>query len=578
MERSHSKRDSSSETASRSFFKKKSESDTSAPFFTVTESTTVQRQEENAPEREDEEETLQQTPQDTPVQRMCAECDQGQGGPEVLQAKLSVGEAGDAYEQEADHVSEQVVAHLQTSGTPPIQTKHEARLPQITPLVMRSGEGVATASPQVEHGIQRGRGGGETITPSLRSSMEHAFGRDFSGVRVHTNAEADTLNRALNARAFTTGQDIYFKSGEYQPESPTGQRLLAHELTHVVQQASSAKSIQADFAIAPTTPGARVQTLSQTQIQDAITFNQALYTNATQIGHIRDVLGISPAPPVVDADFVNAVGRYQAQYGLTQDGKLDLPTADRLAHEITAESDYLRTGNQQSIVTRGTVTHTGAVGTPPPGHQGPPVGAVEVRTGEEIELTPGSRLPNVISIEYTGAILEDSRWLQFVWFEMTASTPAGTAYLSGSVPTSSGLLPFTTNPASPNWAVDSGANNPFYESDAASLRNNSSTTIFDAAGGASWSPIPQAVFSAGLGATSVTFTAHFETYLIQNNQAVYKVPYSASTTYTPPTTAGGSVGVGAIGYTVVAAGPATALPRNLRTILHNNYPVFRNIQ
>jgi hypothetical protein len=66
--------------------------------------------------------------------------------------------------------------------------------------------------------------------------MEGAFGADFSGVRVHTDSKSDSLNRSVQAKAFTTGSDIFFRSGTYQPASSGGQELLAHELTHVVQQ------------------------------------------------------------------------------------------------------------------------------------------------------------------------------------------------------------------------------------------------------------------------------------------------------------------------------------------------------
>jgi hypothetical protein len=64
------------------------------------------------------------------------------------------------------------------------------------------------------------------------------MGHDFSGVRVHASPEADSLNQDLSARAFTTGQDIFFKQGEYKPASSEGQELIAHELTHVVQQST----------------------------------------------------------------------------------------------------------------------------------------------------------------------------------------------------------------------------------------------------------------------------------------------------------------------------------------------------
>ncbi|MBI5656238.1 MAG: DUF4157 domain-containing protein [Geobacter sp.] len=98
------------------------------------------------------------------------------------------------------------------------------------------GTGKTDVTPEVETGIQTARGGGQALDGTVRSRMEPAFNADFSNVRVHTGGKADGLNRALSARAFTTGQDIFFKEGEYNPASSTGQELLAHELTHVVQQ------------------------------------------------------------------------------------------------------------------------------------------------------------------------------------------------------------------------------------------------------------------------------------------------------------------------------------------------------
>ena len=75
--------------------------------------------------------------------------------------------------------------------------------------------------------------------PDVRAHMESAFGADFGNVRLHTDANADVLNRTLGADAFTTGRDIYFRQGRYDPDGTSGRRLLAHELTHVVQQAGS---------------------------------------------------------------------------------------------------------------------------------------------------------------------------------------------------------------------------------------------------------------------------------------------------------------------------------------------------
>jgi len=92
------------------------------------------------------------------------------------------------------------------------------------------------AAPEVEASIRYARGGGQALDGGVRRQMESAIGADFGGVRIHTGAEADALNRAVNARAFTTGRDIFFRTGEYAPGSSAGRELLAHELTHVVQQ------------------------------------------------------------------------------------------------------------------------------------------------------------------------------------------------------------------------------------------------------------------------------------------------------------------------------------------------------
>jgi hypothetical protein len=88
----------------------------------------------------------------------------------------------------------------------------------------------------IERSINQARGGGYGMDHGTRTRMESAFGADFSGVRIHTDARADGLSQSLSARAFTTGRDVFFRQGEYSPGSSSGRELLAHELTHVVQQ------------------------------------------------------------------------------------------------------------------------------------------------------------------------------------------------------------------------------------------------------------------------------------------------------------------------------------------------------
>ena len=100
----------------------------------------------------------------------------------------------------------------------------------------KQGNGQTEVNPEVETAIERQRGNGHGLDNQFQGQMESAFGVDFSSVRVHTGTEADSLNQTLQARAFTTGRDIFFRRGEYNPGSYKGKELLAHELTHVVQQ------------------------------------------------------------------------------------------------------------------------------------------------------------------------------------------------------------------------------------------------------------------------------------------------------------------------------------------------------
>jgi hypothetical protein len=101
------------------------------------------------------------------------------------------------------------------------------------PLQREETPGVSNTA---ESKIEGSRGGGDTLPDETRNFLEPRFGQDFSDVRVHTGAESHELNNELQARAFTTGSDIFFRDGEYNPNSDSGKELLAHELTHVVQQ------------------------------------------------------------------------------------------------------------------------------------------------------------------------------------------------------------------------------------------------------------------------------------------------------------------------------------------------------
>ncbi|NEO83833.1 MAG: DUF4157 domain-containing protein [Spirulina sp. SIO3F2] len=159
-----------------------------------------------------------------------------------LQAKLSIGQPNDKYEQEADRVARDVVQRLHT---PIINAAEPGPTINLKSYVQRSSALTGgEASSELESSINRAKGGGQALDAGLQQSMGSAMGADFSGVKVHTDSTSDQLNQSIQARAFTTGSDVFFKEGEYNPSSKGGQELIAHELTHVVQQGAAGAGVQ----------------------------------------------------------------------------------------------------------------------------------------------------------------------------------------------------------------------------------------------------------------------------------------------------------------------------------------------
>ena len=98
------------------------------------------------------------------------------------------------------------------------------------------GDGISVSS-QMEGRLNSMQGGGQVMPDGLRNMMERGFNHDFSQVRLHTDSEAASLSSSIHAKAFTHGNDIYFNQGQFSPNTSEGQKLMAHELTHVVQGA-----------------------------------------------------------------------------------------------------------------------------------------------------------------------------------------------------------------------------------------------------------------------------------------------------------------------------------------------------
>lgn len=162
---------------------------------------------------------------------------------EALQAKLTISAPGDRYEREADRVAEQVMRMpepaVQLEASCPFAKGSSCKEKEEILQTKEMGGKTTQNSPAVESRINSLRGGGQPLPESVSAFFEPRFGHDFSQVRVHTDVKAAESTRAVNALAYTVGNDIVFAHGQYAPKAAKSKRLLAHELTHVVQQTDS---------------------------------------------------------------------------------------------------------------------------------------------------------------------------------------------------------------------------------------------------------------------------------------------------------------------------------------------------
>lgn len=186
-----------------------------------------------------------------PIQRQVgavSEVDEEEETP--IQAKLTIGQPGDKYEQEADRMAAKVMAMpdsaVQRETMPEEDDELQMRqqlqrqtLPEEEDETLQAKSQIQAkgTDPRVptnfDNQLAQHKGSGQPLSDETRAFMEPRFGWDFSNVRVH---ETPDLANAIQAQAFTHGQDIYFNSGKYNPGSSRGKELLAHELTHTIQQ------------------------------------------------------------------------------------------------------------------------------------------------------------------------------------------------------------------------------------------------------------------------------------------------------------------------------------------------------
>ena len=167
----------------------------------------------------------------------------------IVQAKMSVGPAHDRLEHEADVMAERVPRILRS----PASTGGHIAAPQSSATRVQRAATLGTAGGKLDQDTERvvrsASRGGSSLPDESRNKMGAAFGADFGRVRVHTGQRATDLNDRIRAKAFTTGNNIFFRDGLPDSNSASGQGLLAHELTHTIQQgAASVNTAQRKIA------------------------------------------------------------------------------------------------------------------------------------------------------------------------------------------------------------------------------------------------------------------------------------------------------------------------------------------
>lgn len=280
-----------------------------------------------------------------------------------IQTKLEIGQPGDRFEKEADRVADHILQMPDPDGKnrtvkpfgscvsghddaaivrssnhhvhklPDIQcvlnvlNEEEQEEQQEQEIVYTKTEGnyATRLTSEVAAQIQRiRRGGGRSLPGAERAFFEPRFGRDFSGVRIHTGSKAAQVSRAIHARAFTVGRDVVFGDGEYAPSTTAGRRLLGHELTHVVQQnacglTTAQTVLDAEIIQRDVLPTRQIRTdieEGKTTHTDLLSWIQILGEQTGHIAHAADFPGARaltnmPSPvPTPDAQPVPTVTRW----------------------------------------------------------------------------------------------------------------------------------------------------------------------------------------------------------------------------------------------------------------------------
>lgn len=289
----------------------------------------------------------------------------------AIHFKLEVGQPDDTFEREADAVADQVMRmpdpSIQRKCAECEEEEEKARMkPQITSVpasshalnrksshwLQKQGD---YANASIENSINNKRGSGQPIPGETRSFMETRIGVDFENVNIHTDGQSAQLNKSLGAKAFTIGSDIFFNKGQWNPESSEGKHLLAHELTHVVQQGYAHPKIQRATGDGHDLSSPRFA--GDATLEEVYDGNQQLGRGesgdpVSKIQHALQDFGIFLRVYGVDGLFEEeterGVRRYQQQKGITTDpsGTVGPDTMATLDNDFPSVTDSATTLSQ----------------------------------------------------------------------------------------------------------------------------------------------------------------------------------------------------------------------------------------
>jgi hypothetical protein len=300
-----------------------------------------------------------------------------------FQAKLAIGAVDDPLEREADAIADRVTRLTDPVAAPaasPVLAREsvideDEHKKVLHPKLASAGDGATAEAPPIVHDVLGAPG--RPLDPDTAAVMGDRFGTDFTDVRIHTDGRAAESAAAVNAHAYTVGRDIVFGAGRYDPKGETGQRLLAHELTHTVQQGGApvlaqrdgpdvplkeAKKEDAKDAIGGGLKEAADQFTKDDKIKDLgtgllKTYAEPIWTGAStpdKIALVAGGLGLAGIPLAALASNPNGrqvlsgvpLGKALSlvPYAVIDDGKFDLPKAPTdplLIHVTLKADDYL---------------------------------------------------------------------------------------------------------------------------------------------------------------------------------------------------------------------------------------------